>query len=180
MKTPAAFNWLQASTCPPRKRKPRMVAAVHQPLNFARARDFSARRATSRATLDASRIAVLSSRMGGFAMEAQSSLRPRRTTRALVKAANSMVLAASITNKPVNDARRKAPRPSKPPPPSAPPPPSPGGGGGPCPTSRALPRAPTTLDGRRRRTLHDVVRNRPGHIHPHPSLTPSKKFTAAL
>src|ERR1035441_11073695 len=133
MKTPAAFNWLQASTCPPRKREPRLVAAVHQRLNFVRARDFSARRARSSATLDASRIAVLSNRMGGFAMEAQSSLRPRRTTMALVKAANSMVLAASRTNKPVNEARRKAPRPPKPPPPSPPPPPPTGGGGGPRP-----------------------------------------------
>src|ERR1019366_5438074 len=81
---------------------------------------------------------VLSNRMGGFAMEAQSSLRPRRTTMALVKAANSMVLAASMTNRPVNDARRKAPRPSKASPPPPPQPPSTGGGGGPCMTSRVI------------------------------------------
>src|ERR1019366_1953545 len=138
MKTPAVFNWLQASACPPRKRKPRMVAAVHQRLNFVRSRDFSARRAKSRATLDASRIAVLSNRMGGFAMEAQSSLRPQHRTMALVKAANSMVLAASRTNKPVNDTRRNAPRPSKLSPPPPPQPPSTGGGGGPCMTSRVI------------------------------------------
>jgi hypothetical protein len=35
--------------------------------------------------------------MGGLAMLAQSSLSPRRTTIALVKAAKSMVLAASKT-----------------------------------------------------------------------------------
>ena len=45
-------------------------------------------------------------RMGGLGMAAQSSDRPRRTTKALVKAANTMVLAASRTNSPVNDARR--------------------------------------------------------------------------
>ena len=111
---------------------PRTVPAVHQPLNFARPWDFSARRATSRATLDDSRIAVLSSRIGGLGVETQSSLRPRRTTMALVKAANSMVLAASRTYNPVNDARRKAPRPSGLPPPlPSPQPPSTGGGGGP-------------------------------------------------
>src|ERR1039458_1688096 len=65
--------------------------------------------------------------MGGFAMEAQSSLRPRRTTMALVKGADSMGLRASKPNKPVNEARRKAPRPSKPPPPSPPQPPKPQG-----------------------------------------------------
>ena len=73
---------------------------------------------------------VLTSRMGGLGIETQSSLRPRRTTMALVKAANSMVLAASRTHNPVKDARRNAPRPSDPPL-SPPQPPSTGGGGGP-------------------------------------------------
>src|SRR5450759_4246108 len=109
---------------------PRAVPAVHQPLNLARPPDLSARRASSKARLDASRIAVLTSRIGGLGIEAQSSLRPRRTTMALVKAANSMVLAASNTYNPVNDARRNAPRPSEPLPPP-PQPPSTGGRGGP-------------------------------------------------
>src|SRR5450759_924284 len=131
MKTLAAFNWFQARVCPARNSMPRAVPAVHQPLNLARAPDLSARRANSSATLDASRIAVLTSRMGGLGIETQSSLRPRRTTMALVKAANSIVLAASNTYNPVNDARRNAPRPSEPPPPPPPQPPSAGGRGGP-------------------------------------------------
>src|SRR5450759_416863 len=124
MKTLAAFNRVQARACPARKSTPRAVPAVHQPLNLARAPDLSARRASSSARLDASRIAVLTSRMGGLGIETQSSLRPRRTTMALVKAAKSMVLAASNTYNPVNDARRNAPRPrpSEPPPPPPPPP----------------------------------------------------------
>src|ERR1035437_4903796 len=88
MKTLAAFNRFQARNCPARKSTPRAVPAVHQPLNLARAPDLSARRASSRARLDASKIAVLTSKMGGLGMETQSSLRPRRTT---------MVLAASNT-----------------------------------------------------------------------------------
>src|ERR1035438_2803483 len=137
MNTPVAFSWLHASACPPRKRRPSAVPAVHQPLNFERPPDFSARRANSSARLDASRTPVLINRMGGFAIDAQSSLRPRRTTIALVKAANSIVLAASRTYKPVNDARRNAPRPAKPPPPPPAPAPAPstGGGGGQCNTS---------------------------------------------
>ena len=76
---------------------PSAVPAVHQPLNLARPPALSARRAISSATLEASRMPVLTSRMGGLGIETQSSLRPRRTTMALVKAANSMVLAASRT-----------------------------------------------------------------------------------
>src|SRR5262249_18644760 len=91
---------------------------------------FSARRARSSTTLESSRIAVLTKRILGLAIPAQSSERPRRTTKALVNAAKTMVLAANNTNKPVNDARRDAPRPSDPPP-SPPHPRSTGGGGGP-------------------------------------------------
>src|SRR5580700_9106400 len=59
--------------------------------------------------LDASRTTVFTNRIGGQCMEVQSSDRPRRTTNALLKAANTMVLAASSTNNPVNDARRLTP-----------------------------------------------------------------------
>ncbi len=60
--------------------------------------------------------------MRGSGIATQSLDIPRRTTKALVNAANTMVLAANSTIKPVMDARREAPRPSESPPPPKPPP----------------------------------------------------------
>src|SRR5947207_7687885 len=129
MKIPASFNCCQASAWPPKNNKPKPVPMVHQVLNLPRDLTFRARRAISSATLEASSTAVFTHRICGLAMLAQSSERPRRTTSALVSAANTMLLAASKTYKPVNEARREEPRPSEPPPS-----PQPGstGGGGPC------------------------------------------------
>src|SRR4051812_29203725 len=115
---------------------------LHQRLNWLRLPFLSDRRERSSTTLEASRTAVLTNRIEGLAMLAQSSERPRRTTKALVKAAKTMVLAAISTKRPVNEARRDEPRPSEPPPPP-PHPRSIGGGGGPfkmsCVSDPAIP-----------------------------------------
>src|SRR5690348_10239281 len=118
-----------AHAWPIRNAIPSPVATLHHRLKLLRSPFFKARREKSSTMLEASRTAVLTHRIGGFGMLVQSSESPRRTTIALVKAANTMVLAASSTNSPVNDARRDDPRPSGPPPP--PHPRSIGGGGGP-------------------------------------------------
>src|SRR5579883_1504596 len=112
-----------------RKRIPRTVPALHHRLNLLRSPRFRAVRERSSRILEASRITVFTHKMGGLCMLVQSSERPRRTTKALVRAANTIVLAASNTKRPVNDARRSAPRPS--PPPLPPHPQSVGGAGGP-------------------------------------------------
>src|SRR4051812_44500304 len=104
---------------------------LHQRLNWLRLPLFSDRRERSSTMLEASSTAVLIHRIEGLAMEAQSSERPRRTTKALVNAAKTMVLAAISTKSPVKEARRDEPRPSEPPPPPPPQPRSTGGGGGP-------------------------------------------------
>src|SRR3954447_15224478 len=96
---------------------PRPVAMLHHKLNWLRLPFLSDRRERSSTMLEASSTAVLTNRMEGLDMVAQSSERPRRTTKALVKAANTMVLAAMRTNRPVKEARREDPRPSEPPPP---------------------------------------------------------------
>src|SRR3954452_20535234 len=103
---------------------------VHQRLNWLRLPFLSDRRERASTTLEASSTVVFTNRICGLGMVAQSSESPRRTTNALVNAAKTMVLAASSTKRPVNEARRDEPRPSEPPPPP-PHPRSTGGGGGP-------------------------------------------------
>ena len=93
--------------------------------------------------LEASSTAVFTNRIGGLGMLAQSSESPRRTTKALVNAANTMVLAASSTNSPVKDARRD----------------------GAAAVRAAAAAAPSAIDRRRRRTFDDVVCEGPSHTH---------------
>src|SRR5476649_760940 len=74
---------------------------LHQVLNLPRIPALRARRAISSARLDASSTAVFTQRMGGLAMLAQSSERPRRTTSALVSAATTWGLPPTRKNNPV-------------------------------------------------------------------------------
>src|ERR1700722_19231973 len=99
---------------------------------------------------------LVNQRMRGSGKVIQSFDMPRRTTKALVKAAKAMVVAASSTNSPVMDARREAPRPSEPPPPPKPPP---RGGAGGLITSDVIEPGMNQLCRRHvhRVGLHDVV-----------------------
>jgi len=53
---------------------------------------------------------VFTKRIGGLGMLAQSPERPRRNTNAQVERANTIMLAASSTNRPMKEAPRDAPR----------------------------------------------------------------------
>ncbi len=108
---------------------PSAVAAVHQKLKPSRWPLLRATRARSRTALDASSTAVFTHSSGGLRMAIQSSDVLWRIQKAMLRATKTMPVAASKTNRPMNDARRSAPRPSGPLP--SPPPQSTGGGGGP-------------------------------------------------
>ena len=113
---PRSFNCLQASAWPIRNRTPSTAPVLHQELNFEQLPAFRARRASSSAKLEPSKTAVFRKRIGGLGMLVQSLERPRRNTNAPVNAANTIVVAASSTNRPMKEAPRRAPGPPEPPP----------------------------------------------------------------
>src|SRR5581483_1212063 len=171
---PAARNRLHAMAWPIRNRIPSAVPALHQVLNSVRRPALRTRRSHSRMMLLAASAAVFQYRILGKGMRTQSFESPRRTTSALLRAANSITIAAKKTIRPVNEARRDAPRPPDPPPPKSRPS---GGAGGPFMMSDVAEPAITPLSqghhyasqpGRSpndlyRVSLHDIILARPRH-----------------